>query len=189
MSNGGANGWSQSELDKFIANNDWNAVSNFISTMRESDVNKVTAQKPVPSPAAGIKVNSNSRTLDTTSNGNSIVRMPRKRFGARSQLQYNTEDELSDVSSYGSGSYSDGSMNDWESFTSGPSSNRGSTRNKTASSRYNQGPSMRKQGPSQQRKGRSHSTYSTDWTNDSPRSRQSRSPQRMMKQDTRRMQV
>lgn len=59
--------WMQSELDRFISENDWDAVAGYIAQVRRR-----------------------SNSKDATSN-------PRKRFGAKSQLQHN---ELNSVSSW-----------------------------------------------------------------------------------------
>jgi len=77
--------WNQSDLDKFIANNDWNAVKSYIARMRDA---KKEGQEVAP-PKASAPKRSNSFS---------------KRIGSKSQLQH--KQVLSD-SSYTSDSLSD----------------------------------------------------------------------------------
>ena len=73
--------WNQSELDKFIANNDWNAVKSYIARMREQ------SKKEQGSRASGRKGQSAN-----------------KRIGSRSQMQH--RDVMSESSWSGSDSQS-----------------------------------------------------------------------------------
>ncbi len=71
--------WNQSELDKFIANNDWTAVKNYIAKMREQSKQELAKAPPA-----------------------------NKKIGSRSQTQHSTEEYLSESSSSGSeSSYDD----------------------------------------------------------------------------------
>lgn len=90
--------WSQSELDRFISENDWDAVASYIAQVRSTE----QPNKPT-------RVSSRHRRATPSDSSNSN---PRKRFGARSQLQH--EDLYASSSSsyssydseYSSGSYS-----------------------------------------------------------------------------------
>jgi hypothetical protein len=83
--------WNQSELDKFIANNDWTAVKSYIARMRE--MSKSTERDPeiISSPR---KSHGDQATNKTSAN---------KNVGARSQLQHK---ELVSESSWTSDSQS-----------------------------------------------------------------------------------
>ena len=65
--------WNQSELDKFIANNDWTAVKNYIAKMREQSKQELAKAPPA-----------------------------NKKIGSRSQMQHSTEEYMSESSSSGS---------------------------------------------------------------------------------------
>jgi len=85
--------WNQSEIDKFIANNDWNAVKSYIARMREQnkkEQEKEASEKKVPASPTS------------------------KRVGSRSQIQHN--DVMSESS--WSGSDSQSSYDDEETFDS-----------------------------------------------------------------------
>lgn len=76
--------WTQSSLDKFISDNDWDAVARYIASMRDknSETNPEVAHPP----------------------SNYSGGPARKRFGARSQLQHDLErNELEQSSSWESG--------------------------------------------------------------------------------------
>lgn len=87
--------WTQSELDRFISENDWDAVANYVATVRSKNKSSGYAQKTrktysnIPRP----------RVSDASYSDDSQVR---KRFGARSQLQHA---ELHSYSSWESSSY------------------------------------------------------------------------------------
>eukprot|EP00529_Nitzschia_sp_RCC80_P002981 CAMPEP_0113489490 /NCGR_PEP_ID=MMETSP0014_2-20120614/26556_1 /TAXON_ID=2857 /ORGANISM="Nitzschia sp." /LENGTH=1133 /DNA_ID=CAMNT_0000383229 /DNA_START=141 /DNA_END=3542 /DNA_ORIENTATION=- /assembly_acc=CAM_ASM_000159 len=87
--------WNQSELDKFIANNDWHAVKSYIARMREASKKSQRSQEDViQAPRSA------TRTSSSTS----------KNIGARSQLQHKdlmsesswTSDSQSSYESYDS---------------------------------------------------------------------------------------
>jgi hypothetical protein len=64
--------WNQSELDKFIANNDWNAVKTYIARMREaSKKSQRTHEEVIQAPRSATRISSSSKNI-----------------GARSQLQH-----------------------------------------------------------------------------------------------------
>lgn len=81
--------WNQSELDKFIANNDWTAVKSYIARMREK------SKKLQKGSEASDRKTGQSRSSSQSFNKKSI--------GARSQLQHK---ELVSDSSWTSGSHS-----------------------------------------------------------------------------------
>jgi hypothetical protein len=82
--------WNQSELDKFIANNDWSAVKSYIARMRE--VRKKSLKEDVHESQRKSKANNVSRSSSAN-----------KSIGARSQLQHK---ELMSESSWTSDSHS-----------------------------------------------------------------------------------
>jgi hypothetical protein len=87
------NSWNQSELDKFIANNDWNAVKSYIARMREQ----------------------NKKEQETEPSEKKVPASPTsKRLGSRSQIQHG--DVMSESS--WSGSDSQSSYDDEETFDS-----------------------------------------------------------------------
>lgn len=67
--------WTQSELDKFISENDWDAVAKYIAHMRDSN-----AARKVPQKTAVMRSNAVHKPLAKASE-------PRKSIGARSLLQ------------------------------------------------------------------------------------------------------
>ena len=81
--------WKQTELDKYISNSDWDAVANYIAKVRAK------AQQPEESDPYD---ESDQRSESEGSN-------PRKRFGARSQLQHEDLNSAPSVSSWTSSSY------------------------------------------------------------------------------------
>uniref|UniRef100_A0A7S4N8B7 WW domain-containing protein n=1 Tax=Odontella aurita TaxID=265563 RepID=A0A7S4N8B7_9STRA len=180
--------WTQTELDEFIANNNWNSVSQYIASMRDQGAGTGAPPQhllhnqlspigegsgngigggPVPLQSKLRPSSINDRTVTTHSSGASsnlmlektspspedlsgrvadganataLVtavgsfpgnRVPRKRFGARSQLQYGSNDELSDEEDDEESTYytesemededMSATFSDWESQTSGPS--------------------------------------------------------------------
>lgn len=77
--------WTQTELDRFISENDWDAVANYIAQVRDRNDTKVSRRR--------------SHRSDKSNDS------PRKRFGAKSQLQHtdlNHSDESWDSGSYSS---------------------------------------------------------------------------------------
>jgi len=105
--------FSQSKLDEYIAQNDWNSVAQYIAVMRSTSDNsniRQTSRREIRP----------SATYDSSRYSESNSHLPRKQVGARSQLQH---EYLSD-SSWDSESDSDSQASDasdWESLTSGPS--------------------------------------------------------------------
>jgi hypothetical protein len=67
--------WNQSDMDKFIANNDWSAVKSFIARMREMS-KKLQKEEVIESPRKGPPINAARPSS------------PNKNVGARSQLQH-----------------------------------------------------------------------------------------------------
>jgi len=94
--------WTQSELDKFISENDWDAVANYIAYVRDST--KQTSRRNESSTRAPRKMlGSESQTRmyhSETDESN-----PKKRFGARSQLQHSDINSDSSWDSSGASSY------------------------------------------------------------------------------------
>lgn len=99
--------WTQNEVDKFISQNDWDAVSQYIAKMRDTVVNGLSgsAHETGPSNRYSNK-NSNSsknaqsqggaiplkeRSNDIHRNAGSNASAAQKHFGARSQLQHHDE--------------------------------------------------------------------------------------------------
>jgi len=87
--------WTQSELDKFISENDWDAVAKYIAHMRD---NNVPREERMPRETEGSKQgNVGQRPMRNQERFE-------KRFGARSQLQHK---ELASVSSWDTDSFYD----------------------------------------------------------------------------------
>ena len=99
--------FNQSELDQYIAKNDWNSVAQYIAVMRSASQDDRD------------KRHKRTSSRDTRSQASYEPAVPRKQVGARSQLQYthSSDSEYSDEWESDSQA-SDGS--DWESYTSGP---------------------------------------------------------------------
>jgi hypothetical protein len=105
--------FTQQELDSFIAKNDWGSVSKYIAEMRN---NKPKVQRSQPSRREIQEAIDYNRRMESNDNG------PRKRFGARSQMQHdNMDEDYSDASpdgsdsgssSHGDSSYDDTSYDD-----------------------------------------------------------------------------
>ena len=107
--------WTQSEMDKFISQNDWSAVSGVIAQMRDgvkpSDVSSGNSDMVIPSPSAN-KVTSagsaNSGVMRAPSRGKKkagAMSAAEKRIGSRSQLQHKellSESSWTSESSYDS---------------------------------------------------------------------------------------
>merc|ERR1712238_478949 len=85
--------WTQTDHDKMISQGDWNSVSQYIAQMRLEEPPIFNAKEDLqPDPV--------------------LSEVPKKRFGARSQLQYNSQDdpdESSDGSSWDDDTMSSGS--------------------------------------------------------------------------------
>jgi len=102
--------WTQQELDSFIAKNDWGSVSKYINEMRISKKNKNSDQiatREEPSVREIQERIEYNRTLERESSH------PKKRFGARSQVQH---DEVSQGSTDRG---DDQSESIWQSLSSG----------------------------------------------------------------------
>lgn len=104
------NEWIQSEMDRFISESDWDAVSAYIAAIRnkakEAERRKMDqhlgrwksrGEKEIASEATR-----QGRVLSSPSNV-SEASSPQKRFGARSQLQH---EQIQESTSYGGSSYS-----------------------------------------------------------------------------------
>lgn len=92
--------WIQSELDRFISENNWDAVKKYIASVRSEQPKGQGLAK--------------SRSEGSYFTSGSLVDSPRKRFGARSQLQHcglNTdiswESNSTSYDSYSDGTYSE----------------------------------------------------------------------------------
>lgn len=81
--------FTQHELDNFIARNDWSSVSKYIAEMRK---NKPKANRSQPTRREIQEAIECHRRIGSNENG------PRKRFGAKSQMQHDNMDEFSDMS-------------------------------------------------------------------------------------------
>jgi hypothetical protein len=86
--------WTQSELDQFISDNDWDAVASYIAQMRDAKHKAFTpngdARNETAVQSASIQMAAKTVSFDSN---------VQKRFGARSQLQsVNSEDEQSNSS-------------------------------------------------------------------------------------------
>lgn len=105
--------WNQSDLDKFIADNDWDAVKSYIARMREA---KKAGQEEMPPPitktysAASdptVRMATTSRTVSSPPTISETSSFPyEKRIGSRSQAQHDRiqqREESQDSESYDSG--------------------------------------------------------------------------------------
>ena len=102
--------FNQSELDQYIAKNDWNSVAQYIAVMRSASQDDRDKRQP----------RTPRRRRDSGSYSDSPRNTPRKQVGARSQLQYSASYESeSDWETDSQATGTDGS--DWESYTTGPS--------------------------------------------------------------------
>ena len=107
--------FNQSELDQYIAKNDWNSVAQYIAVMRSASQDDRDKRQP--------RSTRETRSHASASYGGSHYSessgIPRKQVGARSQLQYSHsyDSEYSDEWETDSQA-TEGS--DWESYTSGP---------------------------------------------------------------------
>eukprot|EP00804_Cyclotella_cryptica_P003274 CCRYP_010516-RA/>CCRYP_010516-RA protein AED:0.00 eAED:0.00 QI:635/1/1/1/1/1/2/269/938 len=81
--------FTQQELDNFIAKNDWSSVSKYIAEMRNSKPKIKRSQPTRREIQEAIEYN---QRIESNGNG------PRKRFGAKSQMQHDSVDEFSDMS-------------------------------------------------------------------------------------------
>ena len=114
--------WSQSEVDKFISENDWDAVAKYIAYMRDLNARASrTPPRPPPNssskphvPMHGYPVTQTKSITSLSSSASSTNSAYQRKFGARSQLQHETleavsswESEESEFSEYSSASYDD----------------------------------------------------------------------------------
>jgi hypothetical protein len=114
--------WTQSEVDKFISENDWDAVAKYIAYMRDinASASKIPPRPPPNStskqqvPMQGYPVTQTKSVTSLSSSASSTNSAYHRKFGARSQLQHETlqsvsswESEESEFSEYSSGSYDD----------------------------------------------------------------------------------
>lgn len=88
--------WTQSELDQFISENDWDAVAKYIAHMRDN-----ANEKKISS---GSEAKARGRTKERLAKVKMDEQAYQKRFGARSQLQHK---ELASVSSWDTDSFYD----------------------------------------------------------------------------------
>mmetsp|Transcript_10913 Transcript_10913/g.30620 ORF Transcript_10913/g.30620 Transcript_10913/m.30620 type:complete len:1136 (-) Transcript_10913:140-3547(-) len=105
--------FNQSELDQYIAKNDWNSVAQYIAVMRSASQDDRDKRQP-RTPRRDARSHASYGGSQYSESPN----MPRKQVGARSQLQF-TQSYESESSDWETDSQAtDGS--DWESLTSGP---------------------------------------------------------------------
>ncbi|KAL7515619.1 hypothetical protein ACHAXN_013383 [Cyclotella atomus] len=105
---GSDNAFSQQELDSFIAKDDWGSVSKYISEMRN---NRQKATRTQPSTRQIQKAIKSHRRMESNDTG------PRKKFGAKSQMQRdNMEDDYSESPSDSHSSNSNDSSYDDSTF-------------------------------------------------------------------------
>jgi len=100
--------WTQNEVDEFISQNDWDAVSEYIAKMRDTVVNGLSGSghdetsprynSSTGPPQGALPPRSNDIHRNVGSNASNA----QKHFGARSQLQHQTEDIVSTASSWDS---------------------------------------------------------------------------------------
>mmetsp|Transcript_11622 Transcript_11622/g.17066 ORF Transcript_11622/g.17066 Transcript_11622/m.17066 type:complete len:540 (+) Transcript_11622:2059-3678(+) len=119
--------WTQSEIDKFISESDWDAVASYIAFMSDNNDNLAVKTDEINAPLDEDMPLDEARTtaekkmlpeIDATvSSKDASVQ---KRFGARSQLQHE-EDDMPSISSWDSESF-------WESDYSSASSEDGRQR-------------------------------------------------------------
>jgi hypothetical protein len=98
-------------VDKFISENDWDAVAKYIAYMRDRSIKESRISTRTPSareeefPRHTYPVRQTESIVTNTSSASSTTSSYLRKFGARSQLQHST---LQSVSSWESGSeYSD----------------------------------------------------------------------------------
>jgi hypothetical protein len=112
--------WKQSELDRFISDNDWGAVAGYISHMRSaSKANKDEKEDPKMT-ALKSKTSRRRVTVSPSDEFGEDEEMSgsfKKRFGAKSQLQHNdiaseSSWDSEENSSYSSGEYSSSSYSE-----------------------------------------------------------------------------
>ena len=88
--------WTQSELDQFISENDWDAVASYIAQMRDGKSKPSSKVPPTALQSAGDQQVEKSVSFDANI---------QKRFGARSQLQRVLTEEEQSCSSWESESF------------------------------------------------------------------------------------
>lgn len=141
--------WKQSELDRFISQNDWDAVANYIATVRAKTkkdsgarsgmpsrsvmpghlpVNAVEALTPPPNPKRMTRRNEPA-AAHLFDEADELMGNPKKRFGAKSQLQHKDIPSESSYDSEESSYYSD----DYSSSSSYSEPSRGKNRYRYAS--------------------------------------------------------
>ena len=109
--------FNQSELDQYIAKNDWNSVAQYIAVMRSaSQDDRYNKRQP--------RSSRDGRSHASASYGGShyseSTGMPRKQVGARSQLQFSHSYDESEYSDEWETDSQATEGSDWESYTSGP---------------------------------------------------------------------
>lgn len=97
--------WTQSELDKFISENDWDAVANYIAHVRDQSHKTRDSPRNEPTTSAPPKVSASKTKVPRVNNSKTDVSNPKKRFGARSQLQHGDINSDSSWDSSGASSY------------------------------------------------------------------------------------
>lgn len=88
--------WTQSELDQFISENDWDAVASYIAQMRDGK------SKPMPKEPTTSLLSASGRQVENSVSFDANIQ---KRFGARSQLQRVLTEEEQSCSSWESESF------------------------------------------------------------------------------------
>mmetsp|Transcript_15708 Transcript_15708/g.23795 ORF Transcript_15708/g.23795 Transcript_15708/m.23795 type:complete len:1062 (-) Transcript_15708:205-3390(-) len=97
--------WTQSEIDKFISESDWDAVASYIAYMRDNneslvvDADEIDAPLDEATPTEKRRITPDVDDATLTSKDASV----QKRFGARSQLQH--EENAPSISSWDSESF------------------------------------------------------------------------------------
>jgi len=114
--------WSQQELDSFIAKNDWGSVSEYINEMRiNKNNNKNTSSSDDHNGANAVQKQPSVREIQQRIKYNRSTEressLPKKRFGARSQMQHDEIPHSKEENSRASG---DGAESEsvWQSLSS-----------------------------------------------------------------------
>lgn len=109
--------FNQSELDQYIAKNDWNSVAQYIAVMRSASQDDRDNKRQPRSSRDG---RSHASASYGGSHYSESTGMPRKQVGARSQLQFSHSYDESEYSDEWETDSQATEGSDWESYTSGP---------------------------------------------------------------------
>ena len=109
--------FNQSELDQYIAKNDWNSVAQYIAVMRSASQDDRDNKRQPRSSRDG---RSHASASYGGSHYSESTGMPRKQVGARSQLQFSHSYDESEYSDEWETDSQASGGSDWESYTSGP---------------------------------------------------------------------